>query len=73
MLRKELVETIRTVHAGHRRVPDEVAQELAEHVACDGLSEREVEVLRNISQSNLGVVGGTATRRRTSRESRSGG
>lgn len=46
MLRKELLETIRVVHAGRRRIPAEIAVELAEHVADDALSEREVEVLR---------------------------
>ncbi|HEY9101971.1 response regulator transcription factor [Chitinimonas sp.] len=46
MLRKELLETIRVVHAGRRRIPPEIAVELAEHVADDALSEREIEVLR---------------------------
>ncbi|GAB3252737.1 transcriptional regulator [Chitinimonas naiadis] len=46
MLRKELLETIRVVHSGRRRIPAEIAVELAEHVADDALSEREVEVLR---------------------------
>jgi DNA-binding NarL/FixJ family response regulator len=31
MLRKELLDTIRTVHAGRRRIPPEVASEIAEH------------------------------------------
>ena len=50
MLRKELIDTIRLVHAGQRRIPGEVAREFAEHVASDALSPREVEVLRHISQ-----------------------
>lgn len=49
MLRKELIETIRTVHAGLRRVPPEIALEMAEHVGADALTSREVEVLRAIS------------------------
>ena len=46
MLRKELLETIRAVHAGRRRIPPEIAAELAEHVTDDALTERETEVLR---------------------------
>jgi DNA-binding NarL/FixJ family response regulator len=46
MLRKELLETIRTVHAGRRRIPPEVAVAIAEHHADDLLSEREVAVLQ---------------------------
>jgi DNA-binding NarL/FixJ family response regulator len=46
MVRKELVETIRAVHAGKRRIPVEIAMEIAEHVADDSLSEREIEILK---------------------------
>jgi DNA-binding NarL/FixJ family response regulator len=46
MLRKELVETIRAVHAGRRRIPPEIAAELAEHVTDDALTPREVEILK---------------------------
>src|SRR5215468_9058288 len=35
MLRKELVETIRTVHGGRKKIPPEIAMELAEHHADD--------------------------------------
>ena len=58
MLRKELLETIRLVHAGKRRVPPEIATEIAEHAGDDALSEREVEVLRLVSmgQSNKQVA-----------------
>jgi len=45
-LRKELRDAIRTVHAGRRVIPPELAVELAEHVADDMLSVRELEVLR---------------------------
>lgn len=49
MLRKELIDTIRIVHAGGRRVPAQVASEIAEHVASDSLSARELEVLRQVA------------------------
>jgi DNA-binding NarL/FixJ family response regulator len=49
MLRKELLETIRVVHAGRRRIPPEIAAELAEHVADDALTIREIEILRRVS------------------------
>ncbi|MGC4048249.1 MAG: response regulator transcription factor [Paludibaculum sp.] len=59
MMRKELVETIRAVHAGRRRIPPEIAQEIAEFVNSDTLTDREIEVLRNIAQgcSNKAVAG----------------
>jgi DNA-binding NarL/FixJ family response regulator len=46
VLRDELVDTIRLVHAGARRIPPEVAMLLAERVANDALTERETEVLQ---------------------------
>jgi len=46
MIRRDLLEAIRTVHAGRRYIPAQVAAELAEHYAEDDLSDREVEVLR---------------------------
>jgi two-component system NarL family response regulator len=45
-LRKELRDAIRAVHAGRRVIPPDVAVELAQHVADDMLSARELEVLR---------------------------
>ena len=48
----ELLETIRAVHAGQRRIPQEVAAELAEHIGESGLTEREMEVLRLIAAGN---------------------
>lgn len=47
MLRVELVETIRSVHAGKKKIPVEIAKELAEHFDSDDLSPREIEVLRS--------------------------
>jgi DNA-binding NarL/FixJ family response regulator len=52
LLRKELLETIRLVHAGQKRMPPEVATELAEHATDDALSLREIEVLRLVSGGN---------------------
>ena len=49
MLRTELIDTIRAVHAGHRRIPPEIASGIAEHYAADALSMREVEVLRSVA------------------------
>ncbi len=49
LVRKELIDTIRVVHSGKRRVPTEIATQIAEHVADDALSEREIEVLRCVS------------------------
>ena len=46
---RELLETIRAVHAGKKRIPPEIAAELADHAAEDELSPREIEVLRQIA------------------------
>jgi DNA-binding NarL/FixJ family response regulator len=48
LLRKELLETIRAVHGGHKRIPPEVAAELAEHALDGTLTPREINVLRLI-------------------------
>jgi len=50
MLRKELRETIRAVHAGQRVIPTEVAIELAEHAGSGLLSSREIEVLKCVAR-----------------------
>ena len=49
LVRKELIETIRAVHSGKRRVLPEIATEIAEHVADDALTEREIEVLQGVA------------------------
>ena len=49
MLRKELLDTIRIVDSGRRRIPPESARELGEHVIDDELSDREIEVLKLIA------------------------
>jgi len=48
-VRRELLDTIRAVHAGQKRIPAEVAAELAEHASEDDLSSREIDVLRLIA------------------------
>jgi len=48
----ELVQAIRHVHAGKKRVPPNVAAQLAEHMGSESLSSREVEVLRQVGQGN---------------------
>ena len=48
----ELVEAIRQVHAGKKRIPPAVAAQLAEHVSDEALTPREIEVLRHIAQGN---------------------
>jgi DNA-binding NarL/FixJ family response regulator len=52
LLRKELLETIRAVHAGLKRIPPELAAELADHAADEALSAREIDVLRLIAGGN---------------------
>jgi DNA-binding NarL/FixJ family response regulator len=49
MLRKELLDTIRAVHAGQKRVSSEVAAGIAEHASDDALTPRETDVLRLIA------------------------
>src|SRR5580700_2085925 len=49
---RELLETIRAVHAGHKRIPPDIAAELAEHAADDELTSRELDVLRLIAAGN---------------------
>jgi DNA-binding NarL/FixJ family response regulator len=52
MLRTELIDTIKLVHAGHRRIPPEIASAMAEHAAEDPLTLREVDVLRSVASGN---------------------
>ena len=49
-LRSELVNTIRLIHAGGRRIPEEIAQQMAEHAVDDLLSDREIEILRGVAR-----------------------
>ena len=48
-VRKDLLDTIRAVHGGQRRIPHNIAAEIGEHAAEDSLSEREIEILRGVA------------------------
>jgi DNA-binding NarL/FixJ family response regulator len=48
----ELIDVIRQVHAGKKKVPAQVAARLAEHISDEDLTGREVEVLRKVSGGN---------------------
>ena len=58
MVRKELIDTIRTVHAGKKRIPAEIAVEMAQHHSDDALTEREIEVLREVAAGNANKMVG---------------
>jgi len=49
---KDLAEAIRQVHSGKKRIPPELAAQLAEHLGDEALTEREIEVLRHIAGGN---------------------
>ena len=49
---KELVDVIRQVHAGKKRIPPEIAAHLAEHYSDEALTEREIEVLKQVASGN---------------------
>lgn len=48
----ELLEVIRQVHAGKKRIPPAIASQLAEHMSDETLTEREVQVLRAVAGGN---------------------
>jgi DNA-binding NarL/FixJ family response regulator len=49
---KDLVEVIRQVHAGKKRIPPEVAATLAEHMSDESLTGREIDVLARVAHGN---------------------
>jgi DNA-binding NarL/FixJ family response regulator len=49
---KQIVETIRGVHAGRRIIPPQIALQIAEHLAEESLTHRELEVLRHVAEGN---------------------
>jgi len=49
---RELVEVIRQVHSGKRKIPAEIAAHLAEHYSDEALTQREVEVLQHVAGGN---------------------
>jgi DNA-binding NarL/FixJ family response regulator len=56
MLRTDLIDTIRCVHAGQRRIPPQIAAEIAEHYTADALSAREIEVLRAVAAGHSNKI-----------------
>jgi len=52
LLHKELLETIRSVHAGRKAMSSDVAAQVAEHSGEEGLTPREIDVLRLIAAGN---------------------
>jgi DNA-binding NarL/FixJ family response regulator len=56
MIRTELLEAIRVVHAGRRYIPPKIAAELAEHYTEDDLTEREVEILREVARGTSNKI-----------------
>jgi DNA-binding NarL/FixJ family response regulator len=56
MLRKDLLDTIRAVNAGRRKIPPEIAAELADHIMEDALTDREIEVLRRVAIGNSNKI-----------------
>ena len=48
----EILDVVRKVHAGKMRIPAQVAAHLAEHMSDEGLTAREVEVLRKVAEGN---------------------
>ena len=56
MLREDLADTIRTIHAGGRRIPPEIAAQIADHVADDALTGREMDVLRRVAQGSSNKI-----------------
>jgi DNA-binding NarL/FixJ family response regulator len=48
----ELLDVIRQVHAGKKRIPLEIASQLLEHMSDEVLTDREIEVLREVAGGN---------------------
>jgi DNA-binding NarL/FixJ family response regulator len=49
---EDMIQTIRQVHSGKKRIPPEIAAQLAEHYSDDALTTREIDVLRQIAGGN---------------------
>ncbi len=52
MPRKQIVESMRMIHAGRRRVDPRVAANLAEHMGQEALSQREIEILKQVAEGS---------------------
>ena len=48
----DLLDVIRQVHAGKKRIPPDVASQLAEHMGDELLTQREIDVLRAVADGN---------------------
>ncbi len=48
----ELLDVIRQVHAGKKRIPPEIASQLLEHMSDEVLTDREIEVLKEVAGGN---------------------
>ena len=59
LVRKDLLETIRLVHAGSKRIEPDVAAQLAHHMGESGLSARELEVLVLVAGGNSNKIIGS--------------
>ncbi len=46
----EMVAAVRDVHAGRKRIPPEIAAQIAEHIAEDSLTAREIEILQEVAR-----------------------
>jgi DNA-binding NarL/FixJ family response regulator len=49
---RELVDVIRQVHAGKKKIPTEILTHLAEHLSDEPLTDREIDVLKHIAGGN---------------------
>lgn len=56
IVRKYLLETIRAVHHGQRRIPSEIASNLAEYMGAKPLTDREIEILSQVALGNANKV-----------------
>jgi len=54
--RRELIDAIRGVRMGQRRIPSDIAADMAEHYSADELSPREIEVLRQVAGGNANKI-----------------
>ena len=56
MIRTELLEAIRAVHLGRKYIPQKIDAELVDHYAEDDLSDREIEVLREVARGTSNKI-----------------
>jgi DNA-binding NarL/FixJ family response regulator len=49
---RELGDAVRQVHAGRKRIPQEIAAQLAEHIVDEQLTGRQVDVLQHVAGGN---------------------